>query len=247
MTWPRAILFDLDDTLIHAHARPDEAWLAVTREMADALVPLTPEKAARAIANFARTFWDDADRHRAFRQTLSAARHAIVSGGLVQLAAIGRPIPSGAIATQLALRFSAYRIEQMRLCDGAHETIDALRARGVKLGLITNGDGPGQRAKIDRFALAHRFDHIQIEGEHGFGKPEERAYLHALETLGASPQGTWIIGDNLEWEVAAPQALGLYAVWCDHAGGGLPAGTLVVPDRIVRSVPEVLELFDGGD
>jgi hypothetical protein len=36
------------------------------------------------------------------------------------------------------------------------------------LALITNGAGEPQRAKIVSFALKHRFDHIQIEGEHGF-------------------------------------------------------------------------------
>ena len=35
-----------------------------------------------------------------------------------------------------------------------------------------------------RLALEHRFDHIQIGGEHGFGKPEERAYYHATQVLG---------------------------------------------------------------
>jgi FMN phosphatase YigB (HAD superfamily) len=63
-----------------------------------------------------------------------------------------------------------------------------------------------------RFADEHRFDHIQIEGEHGFGKPEERAYTHAMETLGVGPHETWMVGDNLEWEIMAPQRLGIYAI-----------------------------------
>jgi len=70
-----------------------------------------------------------------------------------------------------------------------------------------------QRAKIERFALTHRFDHIQIEGEHGFGKPDERAYQHAMQALGATAPETWMIGDNLEWEIEVPQRLGIYAIW----------------------------------
>ena len=73
--------------------------------------------------------------------------------------------------------------------------------------------------------LTHRFDHIQIEGEHGFGKPEERAYLHAMEALGVTAPETWMIGDNLEWEVEAPQRLGIFAIWIDVHGAGLPAGS----------------------
>jgi putative hydrolase of the HAD superfamily len=89
--------------------------------------------------------------------------------------------------------------------------------------------------------LAHRFDHIQIEGEHGFGKPEEAAYRHALAALGVGPADAWMVGDNLEWEVVAPQRLGIYAIWYDGYGTGLPAGSTVRPDRIIRRLPELLE------
>jgi putative hydrolase of the HAD superfamily len=49
-----------------------------------------------------------------------------------------------------------------------------------------------------------------------------------------------MVGDHLEWEVAAPQRLGIYAVWHDHLGDGLPAGTTVRPDRIIRNLSELL-------
>ena len=91
-----------------------------------------------------------------------------------------------------------------------------------------------------RFQLAHRFHHIQIEGEQGFGKPEERAYLHAMDALGVTAADTWMIGDNLEWEVEVPQKLGIYAIWMDVHGDGLPPGSTVKPDRIIRSLGELL-------
>jgi putative hydrolase of the HAD superfamily len=91
-----------------------------------------------------------------------------------------------------------------------------------------------------RFALERHFVHIQIEGEHGFGKPEERAYTHAMATLGVTPAQTWMVGDNLEWEVAAPQRLGIYAIWHDPHGVGLPEASPIRPDRIIRSLSELL-------
>jgi putative hydrolase of the HAD superfamily len=128
----------------------------------------------------------------------------------------------------------------MYVFPGAHDAIDALKAHGVKLALVTNGAAETQRAKVERFELTHRFDHIQIEGEHGFGKPEERAYLHAMQALGVTAQETWMIGDNLEWEVAAPQRLGIYSVWIDVHGDGLPAESAIRPDRIIRSLKELV-------
>ena len=104
-----------------------------------------------------------------------------------------------------------------------------------------------QRAKIDRFDLARRFDHIQIEGEHGFGKPEERAYTHAMRSLGVEAHETWMVGDNLEWEVVAPQRLGIHAIWCDAIGRGLPLDSTVKPDRIIRTLSELLPRMQATD
>ncbi len=238
---PRAILFDLDDTIINAYSRPDLAWLAVTTELADALAPLTPAETTAAVGAYAVEFWADARRHRLNRQDLTAARRKIVAGALASLAAGGRPAIDQVVVVRLADRFTAYREEQMHLYPDAHETIDELKRRGLRLALITNGDGPGQRAKVERFDLAHRFDHVQIEGEHGFGKPEERAYRHALAALGVDARDAWMVGDNLEWDVAAPQKLGIHAIWYDPLGAGLPKDSDVRPDRIIRRLGQLLE------
>jgi len=125
----------------------------------------------------------------------------------------------------------------MFVLPSVHEGIDWLRALDVNLALVTNGAAM-QRAKVERFELTRRIDHMQIEGEHGFGKPEERAYLHAMNPLGVTAGNAWMIGYNLEWEVVTPQRLGIYAVWMDVHGEGLPAGSPIKPDRIIRSLTD---------
>jgi putative hydrolase of the HAD superfamily len=236
--FPRAILFDLDDTIISAYGRPELAWGAVLGEFTQVADPAT---ALAAILAAAREFWADPERHRIWRQTIRAARREIVERGFATLAAAGQKVPERAVRAAIADRFSDYRNENLALFPDAHATIDALRAHGVKLALITNGAAAHQREKVVRFALTERFDHIQIEGEHGFGKPEERAYVHALAALGVAAKDAWIVGDNLDWEVIAPQKLGIHAVWYDPHGDGLPAGHAARPDQIIRRLSELVE------
>jgi putative hydrolase of the HAD superfamily len=234
---PRAMLIDMDDTILSAHGHPEIAWNIVATEFAGELGQLSPRQIADAIADTARQFWAMAGAE--WRLKLFEARHEVVRRGFATLGAAGRALPND-LAVRLADRFTSYRDEQMFVFPGAHDAIDALKQRGVKLALVTNGAADIQRAKIERFALAHRFDHIQIEGEHGFGKPEERAYRHAMDALGVTAQETWMIGDNLEWEVEVPQRLGIYAIWIDVHGDGLPEGSTVKPDRIIHSLTELL-------
>lgn len=240
---PRAILFDLDDTLLSAYGRADLAWAKVIEELREALAPFEPADVATAIQARATEFWADPERHRHWRQRLYESRREIVRGAFAALSGASHLIGDD-VAVRVADRFSTLRDEEMSLFPGACETLDALRGRGVTLGLITNGAGEPQRAKLARFDLTRRFDHIQIEGEHGFGKPEERAYRHALESLGVGARDAWIVGDNLEWEVAAPQRLGIHAIWYDGGGAGLPAASEVRPDRIIRALAE---LVPGSD
>jgi putative hydrolase of the HAD superfamily len=235
---PRAMLIDMDDTILSAYGRPEIAWNNVAAEFSEEFAPLSSQEVAAAVLDSGRRFWSTADA--VWRLKLSEARHEVVKGGFAALAAAGHPPLPIDLATRLADRFSAYREEEMFIFPGAHDAIDALKALGVKLALVTNGAAGPQRAKVERFALTHRFDHIQIEGEHGFGKPEERAYLHAMQALGVTAAETWMIGDNLEWEVEAPQRLGIYAIWIDVHGDGLPADSTVKPDRIIRSLSELL-------
>src|SRR6202166_3498110 len=150
---PRAMLIDMDDTILSAYGRPDIAWNNVATEFASELAPLSPQQVAAAIVDSGRTFWASAAAE--WRLKLTEARHEVVRGGFATLAASGHPAPSSDLATRLADRFTAYREEEMFIFPGAHEAIDALKAHGVKLALVTNGAAEPHGAKVERFALAH--------------------------------------------------------------------------------------------
>jgi len=239
MPLPQAILFDLDDTIITEGERYP-ILVQVASEFQESFPDEDPVAVADRLEAALTNFWADPEKARETRLRANGgirqARHRIVTEAF---ASIGVTDAQG-IASIFSSRFTELRAVGAREFDGARHTLETLRNTGVKLALVTNGAATIQRAKIERFSLASYFDHIQIEGEHDFGKPDPRAYQHALEALGATPATTWMVGDNLEWEVAAPQKLGIFAIWHDHLGRGLPANSNVKPNRIIRQLPELL-------
>jgi putative hydrolase of the HAD superfamily len=237
---PRAILFDLDDTLLVAFGPSESQWRRLIGAVAAELAPLSETAVVAAIQDSSRELWADPARHKHWRHRIGEARRRIVADAFAGLSAQGHAVPDRAFCDLLADRYNALHEAELRLFPGVHETLKELKKNGVRLALITNGAAEPQRAKVIRFALEERFDHIQIEGEHGFGKPEERAYTHAMSALGVAPGETWMVGDNLEWEIAAPQRLGIHAIWHDGYGAGLPPDCPVRPDRIIRTLPELL-------
>jgi putative hydrolase of the HAD superfamily len=230
-----ALLVDLDDTIINYGGSTGTSWRTVCLWAAQEMPGLDADALEAAIHRIRRWYWSDPERHREGRADLRAASCRIVQQALIEL---GHDRPD--LAQTMAQRYRDLRDESLHLFPGAVEALERLRARGLRLGLVTNGTGADQRAKIERFALARHFDHILIEGEFGCGKPDSRVYHAAMAALRARPEVTWFVGDNLEWDVAAPQRLGLRVIWIDRARAGLPNGTPVQPDRIIHSLAELV-------
>ncbi len=231
---PKAILFDLDDTILAFTQSADPTWRRICENFAPRLKGPTPEDLYNAIDTSRNWFWDDPERHRRGRLDLPKARRDIVLAALQNL-----QIDDPVVAHEIADTYSIER-ESVHPFPGAIETLHELKEKGVRMALITNGSEQAQRKKIDQFGLADFFDYILIEGEFGIGKPDERVYRQAMKKLSVEPEDCWMVGDNLEWEVEVPQNLGIFAVWVDAADRGLPSTSTVKPDRVISSISEIL-------
>jgi putative hydrolase of the HAD superfamily len=236
MQLPDAIIFDLDDTIVDDSSAVVACWEQSLREAAVSIPGYNTEQLWTAIEQERDWYWGDPARHREGRLDLRAASTRIVEQALVSLGH-----EAGGIGAVIANRYRDLREERVTLLPNAMETLKWFHNQGVVLGMATNGSASGQRAKIERFGLTEYFERIIIEEEFGFGKPERQVYEALFESLGADPAKTWFVGDNLEFDVAAPQSFGVYGIWVDVAGRGVPAGSVVRPDRVIRGVGELIQ------
>ena len=236
---PRAVLLDLDDTILDDSSLVHESWREACAGHADRLAPLDTVSVVDEIRKMSKWFWDDPDRHREGRLQLDAARREVVRLALTKLG-----VEDDDLARRIGDAYGHRRDVGMEPLPDAIDTVRWLRDSGRRLALLTNGAGEAQRRKIVRFALTDLFDAILVEGEVGFGKPDERVYERALSVLDVKPSDAWMVGDNLEWDVAAPQRLGLAGIWIDARGRGLPQHSSVRPDHIIRSLSELRSLIE---
>lgn len=229
----RAVLFDLDDTLLDYSGGTEECWSAAAAAVGGPAGVELP-RLVQALAEARAWFWSDPERHRRERTDMLGAWRKIAVDALARVGA-----PDAARAGDFAEDFAARRRAAWCLFPESLDVLGALRARRIRLALVTNGDVRHQRDKVERHGLAGFFDVILIEGELGVGKPEPVVYRRALDALGARPGDATMVGDHLEWDVAAPQRLGLQGVWIDREARGLPAGA-ASPDRIIRDLRELI-------
>ncbi len=234
---PEAILLDLDDTLVAFSSLRINYWNRVTAQYEDHIAPIKAAELSSAIINSGDWFWGHNGRNMKWRLYLREARRKIV-----ELAFQDLDLTNMELAHKIADDFSDLREEGenlMTLVPGSIETVCSLKKMGIKLALLTNGSSKAQRSKIERFNLTPLFDHILIEEELGYGKPDSRIYREALERLSANREESWMIGDNPLWDVMAPQKLGIRGVWINNNNKTEPEN--FCPFLTIKSFPDILK------
>lgn len=231
---PRAILFDLDDTILDTTLSATRVWRLTAKAFEDEIGQ--PAEVFDPILDRARVwYWSDPKRNHAGRLDVQTSRVEVTHHGLLELG-----IDDHDLAVRFADHYSEHRVSSMQPFPGAIETLEHFVGVGVPLALITNGDAQGQRDKVAHFDLTQYFQAVLIEGELGYGKPDPRVFQRALAACDAPAEDAWCVGDNLGWEVAAPQALGMAGIWCDWEGKTLPDDSEIVPDRVVMRIAELV-------
>ena len=230
------MLIDLDDTLLASTAAGRRAMDFLAEQLA-AETGLPLARMREALAGASTWFWSDEERRTHARMHQAGARARIVERALELPCSVTAPVDAEA----LGRRFVAERLRSLEPIADALETVAGLRRRGVRLALVTNGSAADQRAKIGRHAVDRRFDAVLVEGEVGFGKPDPRIFRLALERLDVTAGEAWMVGDDLPWDIAGAQAVGIHGVWAsDHAATGATGDGTVQPDRTVGTIAELL-------
>jgi HAD superfamily hydrolase (TIGR01509 family) len=101
-----------------------------------------------------------------------------------------------------------------RLAATTHGLLESLRARGLKLGLVSNAFDPGWllHCDLEQMGLAERLDVAVFSSEVGLRKPHPAIFERALEALGVRPEDALFVGDRLYEDVRGAGELGMTTV-----------------------------------
>jgi putative hydrolase of the HAD superfamily len=231
---PRGILVDLDDTIITDDAVSERTLRVVCSKFAPFMDNTSADSLFETIKEVARQYWRDPDNHRKGRLSLVATRRRLVRLAIRELG-----FSNDRLADKIADTYMVQKELAVSLVPGVLEALRSLKEGRIRMALVTNGGSDAQRRKIDKFRLDSFFDFILIEGEFGFGKPHADVFTKAMSELKLEPSETWMIGDDLERDIAGAQGVGIYSIWVDWRRSGLPSLSTVKPDRIIQRLAEL--------
>jgi putative hydrolase of the HAD superfamily len=228
----RAVFFDVGETLVHVE--PSFADLFAT-VLAGAGHERSGDEVRDASAHVYARFSEAARDGSMWTTSPERSREFWTSVYDRMLGELGVPDGDG-LASTLYREFT--RMENYVLFDDVRPTIAELQKAGLLLGIVSNfeawlEDWFGLHGLIETFPVR------MISGIEGIEKPDERIYRLALERASVDAADAAYVGDNPEFDVDPPAALGMFPVlvdrrdrFPDHAGPRV---------RDLRELPAILE------
>ncbi|PYJ02867.1 MAG: HAD family hydrolase [Verrucomicrobia bacterium] len=130
---------------------------------------------------------------------------------------------SGALFEAIYSRFA--QPEAWRVYDDVLPTLEAMAARGLKLGVISNWD-ERLRPLLRRLKLQQYFEVMVVSCEAGVAKPSPAIFSQAAKKLGVAKEVVLHVGDSPEWDLRGAQAAGLKALLLRRGANRASAGEI---------------------
>jgi putative hydrolase of the HAD superfamily len=224
----RAVVFDLDDTLII-----EEPGVRTSLARAAALAPsVAVDTFGDLVLAVAGRLWGSGPFHPlaqklgissweglwstfegnhhtldGLREWVPGYRSEVWSTALLELG-----IHDLVLADQMSDVYREAQRHAHPLMAGAETLVRSLAGR-CRLGLLTNGSSDIQRLKLAGTGLADHFDAVVVSGEIGVGKPEPAVFREVLARLGAEPDTAVMVGDSWERDMVGAVGVDMSAVW----------------------------------
>lgn len=223
---PKAVIFDIDDTLYSYKSANAHAMDALCRY---ARRELNLEEGA---------FREDYNRVMDYQMRERGETAGCHSRAIrLQLLLEERGLPLRHAAAMNDLYWNAL-LDVITPSPGVTELIQALKGRGIRLGVGSDMTADWQLKKLERLGLLDLMDFVVTSEEAGVEKPDPGLFLLCAEKAGCLPEECLFIGDNLKKDVLGAQNAGMEALWLQpdpQKAGEYPS---------VKSIPGFQGLID---
>jgi HAD superfamily hydrolase (TIGR01509 family) len=233
----RAVLFDFGGTLYdYATLEPAER---------ESLVELVHWAGIAAEPRAVQLAHRDAMR-RVFRQYLTRRfylhRDLFRDAVVAMLNALGGHVDDAQLERYRERQWERHA-RDFTLREGVVETLQALRVRGLYLGVVSNIDDDQLLHLMALSELEPYFDSILSSEQAGSCKPDPAIFTEALRRANCRPDEALFVGDTLAQDIAGANQAGLRSVLLWHRADREPPPTEPRPHHVIRRIAEVIDLL----
>ena len=239
----RAIYFDLDDTLC-GYWDAAKAGLQVTFQYLEETNSSIPKGAA--LKAWITEFRDFCPKLKA----LGWYEKYLVSGEKTRYELMRRTLlrlnmEETDLASKLSLLYFNERQKALKLFEESLPVLNHIQGK-LHVGLITNGPSDVQNCQIELLKLRQYFNSILIEGELGFGKPDQRVFALAENQAQVQPHQTLFVGNSFNHDILPALTKGWDTFWVRRPSDVPPSAEYdALPEVRSSNLPAPTYEFDS--
>jgi len=217
----KAVLFDLDNTLVDFMRMKDSCCEAAIHSMIEAGLPLDEENAKKKLFEMYQKVGIENQTifEKFLKETMGEVDYRVLAAGI----AAYRRIKAGQLVPFPHVR----------------KTLVKLKEHGLKLGIVS--DAPRLQAwlRLAEMNLSEFFDVVVALEDTGQLKPSKMPFKQAIEKLGIKPEKILFVGDNPERDIEGAKSVGMKTALAAY--GQVTEGKSN-PDFVLKDVKELQEI-----
>jgi HAD superfamily phosphatase (TIGR01668 family) len=235
------VFFDLGSTLVYCkdpwlpiYEQADRAMVGVLRR---AGISIDPASFITEFGGFIQSYYQKQYEDNIEPTSLAALRNLLIQKGFpgVQDIVLLKAMEAMYAVTQK----NWYREED------AIETLEVLKSRGYRLGIISNtSDDQNVQGIVNQSGLRPYFEYILTSAALGIRKPDMRIFQAALDHFQVPPVAAAMVGDLLQTDVLGANQMGIYSIWITRRARVPEEGELgIQPQAVVTALNQIPPLL----
>jgi len=222
----KAVLFDLDNTLVDFVGMKKRATRAAARAMVSSGLKEDAESLSTELFEFYLSYWIEADD--AFEKFL------LKKYGKIDI----RVLAAGVNA------YLKEKYNHLHAYPGVKETLEQLTERDLKLAVVSDGMRLKAWMRLNEAGIDAYFDTVVTFDDTGKKKPCSEPFQRAVDELGVLSGECVFVGDWPERDIAGAKALGMITVLARY--GWLRKGVDHKADYEIDDIKEILAIVANG-
>ena len=221
----KAVLFDLDNTLVDFVGMKKRATRAAARAMVATGLKEDAESLSTELFDFYLGYWIEADD--AFEKFL------LQKYGKIDIRVLAAGVNS----------YLKEKYNHLHAYPGVKETLEQLKERNLKLAVVSDGMRLKAWMRLNEAGIDSYFDTVVTFDDTGKKKPCSEPFIRAMDELGVLSCECVFVGDWPERDIAGAKALGMTTVLARY--GWLRKGADHKADYEIDNISEILGIVSN--
>jgi HAD superfamily hydrolase (TIGR02253 family) len=217
----KAIIFDLDNTLIDFMTMKKMSVAGAIRSMQDAGLDISNNKAQKILyalydkhgMEYQKVFQDF------LKQVIGKIDYKILAHAIVGYRKVERGF--------------------MQPYPKVKSTLRNLEKRGIRLAILT--DAPRMRAwlRLAEMEISDYFEFVLTYDDTKVKKPDKKAFVKMLNKLKLNPEEVLMVGDSLDKDIKGAKSMGMKTCYAKYGDVGV-SNDKIKADYVLKSVEDLL-------